>query len=97
MVMCTFCTPAGARDRIIAAAKLCGASSITRGEAYPGWAPNPSSPLLQLTKETYKQALGREPKVSAGLRGRSWLCLNCPIIVFKADAWDSHDAACRQH
>jgi hypothetical protein len=56
---------AGVRDRIVAAAKLCGAGAIRRGGAYPGWAPNPASPLLQLTRETYQEALGREPKAGS--------------------------------
>lgn len=35
------------RDNIEDIAHLCGAT-VSRGKAYPGWAPNPSSPLLKV-------------------------------------------------
>ena len=35
------------RARIAAIAGLCGAS-VAQDKAYPGWAPNPSSPVLQV-------------------------------------------------
>ena len=35
------------RARIAAIANLCGAR-VDQDKAYPGWAPNPSSPVLQV-------------------------------------------------
>ena len=35
------------RARIAAIAGLCGAT-VAQDKAYPGWAPNPSSPVLQV-------------------------------------------------
>ena len=46
------------------AAKLCGAS-VDREQAYPGWMPAPSSPVVQLTKQCLQSLIGHEPKVRA--------------------------------
>lgn len=36
------------RDTIEATARAFGASAVVRNEAYPGWAPNPQSEVLQV-------------------------------------------------
>lgn len=62
------------RDRIESSAKLCGAH-VARSKAYPGWAPNMQSQLLQVVKGTMARAGGVEPKVVAVHAG-----LECGIL-----------------
>ena len=51
------------RDRIARVAEASGAA-VRRGEAYPGWAPNESSPALAVVSEAMSAALGGPVKVS---------------------------------
>ena len=44
--------------------RLAGAR-VEYGDAYPGWTPNPDSPVLQITRQSYKDLFGREPAVKA--------------------------------
>ncbi len=57
--------------------RLAGAS-VTHSEGYPGWAPNPDSPLLDLTVKGYKELFGTEPKVRAIHAG-----LECGLFLEK--------------
>jgi dipeptidase D len=50
-------------------------AEIANANAYPGWAPNPSSPILGVARRVYKEVLGEEPKVMAIHAG-----LECGII-----------------
>jgi len=50
------------RAIIAKAAKLCGAS-CAQDNAYPGWAPNPSSKIVKLTQEVMEAVTGSAPKV----------------------------------
>jgi dipeptidase D len=52
------------RGRIEAVAVLAGAR-VEQEDAYPGWNPDPTSPLLAVTKAVHKQLFGAEPKVEA--------------------------------
>jgi dipeptidase D len=45
-------------DEIVGHAVSCSAKAEKSG-AYPGWTPNPSSPLLELCRQTYQQEFGR--------------------------------------
>jgi dipeptidase D len=54
-----------ARSRIVAAANAVGAKAELN-PAYSGWAPNPESPVLQLTKRAVAGVIGKEPKVRCG-------------------------------
>lgn len=47
-------------DSIRALASLCGASVEGDGKAYPAWLPDPSSPLIPLFKNKYKEMYGKE-------------------------------------
>ena len=40
-------------------------ASIEQPPPYPGWTPDPSSPLLQTMKEIYKNLFGKEPIIEA--------------------------------
>ena len=51
------------RARIAAIAGLCGAK-VEQDKAYPGWAPNPSSPVLQVCLSIRKDL----PKTPVRLR-----------------------------
>ena len=51
---------------------------VTHGDGYPGWAPNPQSPLLEVTKKAYKDLFAAEPKVLAIHAG-----LECGLFLEK--------------
>ena len=48
---------------------LAGAK-VEHGEGYPGWAPNPDSPVVKVAVDSYKRLFGKEPivrSIHAGL------------------------------
>ncbi len=58
-------------------------ASYTTNEGYPGWQPNPSSPILGVCKEVYKNLFDKEPHVEAIHAG-----LECGIIGSKFENMD---------
>ncbi len=54
--------------------RLAGAK-IVHNDGYPGWTPNPKSPILETTREAYVKLFGNEPKVLAIHAG-----LECGLI-----------------
>ena len=63
-----------ASDTVAAAGRLARAH-VHRGEGYPGWKPNPDSPILGKAKSVYPSLFSKEPKVTAIHAG-----LECGII-----------------
>lgn len=55
-----------------------GGAKTTIGEGYPGWKPNPSSPILKVAVDAYKRLFGVEPKVKAIHAG-----LECGLFLEK--------------
>ncbi len=53
-------------------------AEVTHSDGYPGWAPNPSSELLRLTAESYRELFGVEPLVKAIHAG-----LECGLFLEK--------------
>ena len=51
---------------------------VTHGDGYPGWAPNPNSPLLEVVKKAYTDLFRAEPKVLAIHAG-----LECGLFLEK--------------
>ena len=51
---------------------------VTHGDGYPGWAPNPQSPLLEVTKKAYQDLFAEEPKILAIHAG-----LECGLFLEK--------------
>lgn len=51
---------------------------VTHGDGYPGWAPNPQSPLLEVVKQAYIDLYKSEPKVLAIHAG-----LECGLFLEK--------------
>lgn len=51
---------------------------VTHGDGYPGWAPNPNSPLLEVVKQAYTDLYKEEPKVLAIHAG-----LECGLFLEK--------------
>ena len=51
---------------------------VTHGDGYPGWAPNPNSPLLEVVKKAYINLYKSEPKVLAIHAG-----LECGLFLEK--------------
>lgn len=62
--------------------RLAGAT-VTHGQGYPGWAPNSDSPILKLTRETYKTLFCQEAKVLVIHAG-----LECGLIGKKFQGMD---------
>ena len=51
---------------------------VTHGDGYPGWAPNPDSPLLEVVKKAYTDLFKAEPQVLAIHAG-----LECGLFLEK--------------
>lgn len=51
---------------------------VTHGDGYPGWAPNPNSPLLEVVKKAYTDLFNAEPQVLAIHAG-----LECGLFLEK--------------
>ena len=62
--------------------RLAGAE-VTFGEGYPGWKPNPHSPILEVAAESYKRLFGVEAKVKAIHAG-----LECGLFLDKYPTLD---------
>ena len=58
-------------------------ASIEQDEAYPGWAPDPKSPILETTTKIYKKLLGKDPHICAIHAG-----LECGVIGEKVNNMD---------
>jgi dipeptidase D len=52
-------------------------------DGYPGWTPNPSSPVMKVAKETYNELFDVDPKVLAIHAG-----LECGVIGEKYPGMD---------
>ena len=63
---------------IVEQALALACDEVTHGDGYPGWAPNPNSPLLEVTKRAYSQLFNEEPKVLAIHAG-----LECGLFLEK--------------
>lgn len=60
-----------------------GGASVTTGDGYPGWKPNPSSEILKIAVESYKKLFGVEPKIKAIHAG-----LECGLFLEKYPSLD---------
>lgn len=69
-------------QQVEAVFRLAGAQVEVR-DGYPGWKPNPNSPVLQLAKEVFHREFGREPEVKAIHAG-----LECGLIGEKFPGMD---------
>jgi dipeptidase D len=70
------------RERIAIMSNAYGAK-IEQDEAYPGWAPNVNSPILETTTKVYSEILGGKPNICAIHAG-----LECGVIGEKVDGMD---------
>jgi len=61
---------------------LAGAS-VKHGEGYPGWKPNPNSPVVNITAKAYEKLFGAKPHVRAIHAG-----LECGLFLEKYPHWD---------
>jgi dipeptidase D len=52
-------------------------------DAYPGWKPNPSSPIVQKTSEVYEKLFGEKPELKAIHAG-----LECGLLIEKIPDMD---------
>ncbi len=58
-------------------------ATVTHGDGYPGWTPNPASPVLKVAVETHKQLFGFEPRIKAIHAG-----LECGLFLKKYPGLD---------
>lgn len=70
-------------SQMVSAAFILGGATVTTGEGYPGWKPNPSSEILKIALESYKKLFGVEPKVKAIHAG-----LECGLFLQKYPSLD---------
>jgi len=57
---------------------LANAQSITHGDGYPGWRPNPDTKILKVAKNAYKELFGDDAKITAIHAG-----LECGLFLKK--------------
>lgn len=69
-------------DSIQSIGRLSGVE-IQEGDGYPGWKPNPASPLLGVAKRVYQRMFGNEPQVAAIHAG-----LECGLIGERVPGMD---------
>jgi len=77
---------ASAKDDIanmVASVFRLAGGTVTQGHGYPGWAPNSNSPIMHLTKQSYTNLFGQEPKVLVIHAG-----LECGLIGEKFPGMD---------
>lgn len=51
--------------RMVESAFALAGATVTHGDGYPGWRPNPNSPLAKLTAATYERLFGTKAKIRA--------------------------------
>jgi dipeptidase D len=71
------------RQQVASCCRLAGAS-VSEDDAYPGWKPSPSSPLVQRTVKVYTELFGSEPEVKAIHAG-----LECGLLIEKVPGMDA--------
>lgn len=69
-------------DMMASVFSLAGAKCVFEG-GYPGWKPNPNSPILEVAKKVYHEKYGKVPEVKAIHAG-----LECGLLGDVYPAWD---------
>jgi dipeptidase D len=64
-------------SQVAAVFRLAGAT-VSHGDGYPGWAPNPNSAILKIAQKTYKDLFDKEAKIKAIHAG-----LECGLFLEK--------------
>jgi dipeptidase D len=67
---------------VMAVFEMAGAT-VRHSDGYPGWAPNPKSPVLEVTVKAYERLFGEKPKVRSIHAG-----LECGLFLEKYPALD---------
>ena len=65
-------------SEVVRSAFQLSGAEVKTSDGYPGWKPNPSSPILKVAIESYKKLFGVEPKVKAIHAG-----LECGLFLEK--------------
>ena len=68
---------------MVRAAFELGGAVCETGDGYPGWKPNPDSPVLRVAIESYQRLFGTAPKVKAIHAG-----LECGLFLEKYPSLD---------
>jgi dipeptidase D len=73
----------GVQRQVVSAFRLSGAE-VTSDDAYPGWKPNPESPIVQRTARVYRELFGADPEIKAIHAG-----LECGLLIDKMPDMDA--------
>ncbi len=65
-------------SQMVRSAFILGGATVTTGDGYPGWKPNPNSDILKTAVDSYVRLFGVEPKVKAIHAG-----LECGLFLEK--------------
>ena len=65
-------------SEVVRAAFQLGGAEVKTSDGYPGWKPNPASPILKVAIDSYQKLFGVEPKVKAIHAG-----LECGLFLEK--------------
>lgn len=65
-------------SQMVSSAFLLGGATVTTGDGYPGWKPNPNSEILTITADSYERLFGVKPKIRAIHAG-----LECGLFLEK--------------
>lgn len=69
-------------EKVMACIRAAGGTA-SQNSLYPGWNPNPASPLLAVSQKAYRSAMGKEPHLKAIHAG-----LECGVIGAKIPGID---------
>ena len=81
---------------------LLAGAKVTHGEGYPGWQPNLKSPIMQISRDAYKELYGVEPAIKAihaGLESGLFLTKypHLDMVSFCPTLRDVHSPSERMH
>jgi dipeptidase D len=71
------------QEQVRSATHLAG-GEVQEEEAYPGWKPNPDSPVVKLTLDVYEELFGKRPALRAIHAG-----LECGLLIDKLPGLDA--------
>ena len=71
------------REQVRSASKLAG-GEVHEEESYPGWKPNPDSPVIKKTVDVYEELFGTRPPLKAIHAG-----LECGLLIDKLPGLDA--------
>lgn len=69
--------------QMVASVFYLAGAAVQHSDGYPGWAPNPNSPIMEVTAKSYKRLFGKDLVVRSIHAG-----LECGLFLEKYPDWD---------